>query len=189
MQDSNDRQGRAFDPQTVFLEAIRKELPHAVVSMLAIPELACRQRPCVRHRDCALVTPAAQAACLEDLDPDLRALHDALHGEALRLLSDITRRTPPPVEPLSRDPDERELQEAAAAILHALLPPQGILRDRFRAWRRACEAVTRPPYAGQDLAEYRDFRRYIGAKRIAPELAGTSPACLPRPRNGAPLMS
>lgn len=169
MPDSDFPKAGARDSEAAVLAVIRAAIPFAVTAILAVPAFACRQRPCLRHRSCALATPAAQPACLSDLDPALRALHAGLQAEALRLLGAITPGIrPPPVEPLSRDPDERELQEAAVAVVQALLPRQGPLRREFQARRRACAALTRPPYAGEDLAQLRDFMRSIGARGIAP---------------------
>lgn len=206
----------AADPPPVVLAAIRevtrKELPSAVAGILLFPEFVCRQRPCLRHRDCALVAPAGQPDCLADrarpsgmagpgpagpgglagraglagpgglagLDPALRALHEALHGEALRFLIEITGDWSPRVTPPSRDPDERELQDAAVAVVRALLPPGSPLQPRIRAWCRARDAVTAPPYAGRDLLDLRDFMRFIGARRIGPVVTGDIPA----PRHG-----
>ncbi|MBD9372183.1 hypothetical protein IB238_06010 [Rhizobium sp. ARZ01] len=168
-------------------DAERQLVTRSVSTLLLVPEHVCRRRPCRRARGCVMVGRDGRPDCLRTAPPDVLALHRALQAETIRLLEMIAFAPSTPVEPPSRDPDDRELQDAAVEILQALLPRQGILRERFRAWRRKRDAAARPPYAGQDLAEYRDFRRYIRAGRISPELRGASPACLPRPpgrRNG-----
>ncbi|MDR6758564.1 transposase [Mycoplana sp. BE70] len=160
---------------------IRLLVAGCVSTLLLCHEYACRCRPCRRARGCVMVGRDGQPGCLRAAAPDLLALHRALLAETLRLLETIAFAPSTPVEPPSRDPDDRELQDAAMDLVQALLPRQGNLRNRFSTRRRQRDAVARPPFAGRDLAQYRDLLRLMRAKRIAPALNGGLPASLPRP--------
>lgn len=168
-------------PESPLDDGVLRALAYGAATLLLFHELVCRCRPCRRAHGCLMRSRGGRPDCLGAAPPDALALHAALFAETARLLETLAFAPSTPVAPLSRDPDDRELQEAAVEILHALLPRQGVLRDRFSARRRAQETLSGPPYAGDDLTEYRDFLRHIRARPIAPQLAGGVPATLPRP--------
>lgn len=175
----------AQKPASRLDDDLRLLVAGCVSTLLLCHEYACRCRPCRRARGCVMVGRDGQPGCLRTAAPDLLALHRALLAETIRLLETIAFAPSTPVEPPSRDPDDRELQDAARALVQALLPRQGILRNRFAARRRQRDAIARPPFEGRCLADYRSLMRFIGAKRIAPDLNGGGlPATLPRPRGG-----
>lgn len=162
--DRADAAGRRLEPP------IHREVERAACALLLFPAFVCRRPPCRRALSCVLLDGRDRPACLGEATPSARALHRAICCEALRLIEMLAFGPSSPVTPLSRDPDEREVQEAAAAIVRAMLPRGGLLEARFNTWHRTRKAATAPPYAGRDLAEYRHFLRFIHARRIAPEL-------------------
>ncbi|MFD1326928.1 hypothetical protein [Mycoplana ramosa] len=171
----------AKKPESRLDDGVLRALAYGAATLLLFHELVCRCRPCRRARGCLMRSRDGRPDCLGAAPPDALALHAALLAETARLLETLAFAPSTPVAPLSRDPDERELQEAAFDILHALLPRQGALRERLSARRHAQNTLSRPPFTGADLAEVRDFLRFVGVKRIAPELTGGVPATLPRP--------
>uniref|UniRef100_UPI0035BBFEF3 hypothetical protein n=1 Tax=Mycoplana dimorpha TaxID=28320 RepID=UPI0035BBFEF3 len=169
----------ARKPESRLDDGVLRALAYGAATLLLFHELVCRCRPCRRARGCLMRSRDGRPDCLGSAPPDALAVHAALLAETARLLETLAFAPSTPVEPLSRDPDDRELQEAAVEILDALLPRQGALRDRFSARRRAQKLLSGPPYAGDDLVEYRDFLRYIRARPIAPQLTERGPARLP----------
>ncbi|SOC38311.1 hypothetical protein SAMN05892877_10579 [Rhizobium subbaraonis] len=172
--------GRRLDPP------IHREVERAACALMLFPEFVCRRRPCRRALSCVLLDDRDRRPCLGEASAAARALHRAICCEALRLIEMLAYGASTPVTPLSRDPTEREVQEAAAAVVRAMLPRGGTLEARFNAWRRGRNALTAPPHAGRELAEYRHFLRFINARPIAPDLEGLSPAVLPGGRPGWP---
>ena len=144
----------AKKPESRLDDGVLRALAYGAATLLLFHELVCRCRPGRRARGCLMRSRDGRPDCLGAARSDALTLHAALLAETARLLETLAFAPSTPVAPLSRDPDERELQEAAVEILQALLPRQGALRNRFSARRRAqktCRARPIPATTSKNI--------------------------------------
>jgi hypothetical protein len=117
----------------------------ATAGALALPEMLCLFRRCRRGRACRVRSlDTSEPCCLSRLWPWQRALFDELYGIA-RNIHDGRQSSRP-----SEDPERRELEEAAIAIVRASLPFMPEVTRQFEDW---CRRYYAPPAAPVDTAK------------------------------------
>lgn len=137
----------------------RQALAHLAATVLLFPGRHCRIGRCRRSGTCTMSYSGGQPCCLDALPPDARAIHRALYAETVQQFERFGSRMA--IEPLSPDPDVRELQEAASAIVLAAFRDDHDLSRRFLSERRSRDAAAGPVYSGGKLDWHRQFEAYM----------------------------
>jgi hypothetical protein len=139
-------------------------LLEATAEMLAMPEMICRHRRCRRMHQCHYHSlDTAEPSCLLTLYPWARALFDELFA----IVRDIhdAKQSPYP----SRDPERRELEEAAITVVRASLPLMPEIQTRFQDW---CRRYYAPPPLPVDTGKLlADIRAELAHDRMLLEMA------------------
>lgn len=114
-------------PSTAAQPPVDTRLATRVAEMLAMPHLVCGRRDCRRDNACEHYYPdTGLPACVRDLFEEERPVFDALYADAL-----LVREHWRGLDLMPADAEQRELRDAAFAVVRADLP-----RKDWRAFAR-----------------------------------------------------